>query len=363
MISMVLLSAFMTQAAVGGSVEVLTYEQAIKEAHEKNLDLKAAQARLDQAHEISRKAWAGYLPTLVASGAYTRNQYESSISLPTGYWVRTLDPNTPAGVLQSMNGPPGDPTRPPSTPPDVSNPPGNPSQDVIFPSGFETAVIQPKNQLVGQIQLTQALLVPPLWAAISTSYTAEKVAVLTVDSVQREVLFAVAQLYYGAVGLKQALAAQQWLLDTTKAHEHDAGTRVKAGAMPRISLIRAEIDRARAEQDLQRSQNALASAKIALGTMLQRQGEFDVEQPTEPTVVADEKALEEAALKDRPDVAAARASIDLAGGQKTGTWLQYLPSIFGNAVYKYANFAGFSNTNTSWALTVALVDVVGRRPA
>lgn len=340
MSSILLLSAFLAQAATTGNVEVLTYEQAIKEAHDKSLDLQAAQARLDQSSEISRKAWAAYLPTLTASGAYTRNNAEQSFSLPVGYAVRT---NLPPGVADASNASAsGSPL------------PGDPSTtEAVFPNNVVTAVIQPKNMLVGQIQLSQALLVPPLWAAINASYAAQKMAQLTVANMQREILFAVAQLYYGAVGLKQTLAAQQRLLDATRAHERDASTRVNAGAMPRIALIRAEIDRARAEQDVRRAENAFISAKIALGTMLQRQGEFDVEQPGEPTVQGDNKALEDAAMKDRPDVLAAQAGVEFADLSHNGTWLQYLPSIVGNAVYKYANFTGFSNKNYSWAVSAA----------
>ena len=62
--------------------EVITLEQALKLAGERNLDLKAAQARLRQADELSVQAWSGYLPQVVASGTYTRNQPEAT--LPAG---------------------------------------------------------------------------------------------------------------------------------------------------------------------------------------------------------------------------------------------------------------------------------------
>jgi outer membrane protein TolC len=327
------------------NLEVLTFEEAIREAHEKNLDLQAAQARLDQAQEISRKAWAGYLPSLVASGAYTRNQVEQTITLPNRYFIRTLDP----ADVGDQNGPPG-PNVPPFSP---ANPPGVPSNDIVFPGSYETFTVQPLNQFNGQVQLNQALMVPTLWSAISTAYTAEKVAKLTVENARREIMFAVAQLYYGALGLKQTLQVQQRLLEANLAHERDAKTRVNAGASPKIALIRAQIDRARSEQDVRRAELAFASAKIALATMLQRQGDFDVAQPQPPEVKVDQKALEDTALNDRPDVLAAQSSVELAKRQHTGIWLSYLPSIVGSAAYRYANFTGFTTQNFTWVATIS----------
>ncbi|MBN1960757.1 MAG: TolC family protein [Deltaproteobacteria bacterium] len=327
------------------NAEVLTYEQALIEAKSKNLNLKAAQAKLEQANEISRKAWAAYLPTITASAAYTINKEEQFTTMPTGYWIRTL----PTGAT-NPNGPNND-----------ADIPGTPSNDILFPNGAATTVLQPKKQLVGQIALTQALIVPPLLAAIKSSYASEKVAKLNVNNMQQEVLFSVAQLYYNAVGLKQALAAQQRLLVATLAHEKDAATRVKAGTMPRIALIRAEIDRARAEQDVQRAENALVSAKIALATMIQRQGNFEVVEPNDPEVKIETNNLEKSALENRLDVLAAKAGENLASIAQKSAWLQYLPSIIGSASYQYANFGGTifdTNPNAddstkSWAITIS----------
>ena len=66
----------------------LTLEDALAAAAERNLDLRAARARLRQADELSWKAWSGYLPQLTAQGTYTYNQYAAEISLPTDYYVR-----------------------------------------------------------------------------------------------------------------------------------------------------------------------------------------------------------------------------------------------------------------------------------
>lgn len=303
------------------NLPVLTLGQAIAEAHKNNLDLRIAEARLDQANEISAKVWSGYLPQITASGAYQHN----NIEIPFDF-QKIID------SIQYY----------------YPNVVPNPTAQRIPPT-----VIQPQDQVTGQIAGTQGIIVPQLWAGISNAYKARRVAELSTDAARREIMFGVTQLYYGIVGAKQGLEAQQRLLDSSLAHERDARTRVEAGAQPRIALIRAQIDRARAEQDVKRSENSLGSLKIALGTMLQHPAEFDVEEPTEPRVDSNPKALEDAARRDRPDVMAARAGLELANGQKTQTWLAYLPSLVANGAYRYANFKGFGDSNYSWFVGLA----------
>src|SRR3990172_553491 len=53
---------------------VITLDEALRIAGERNLDLRVLAAQLDQADEISWKAWSSYLPQLVASGSYTRQK-------------------------------------------------------------------------------------------------------------------------------------------------------------------------------------------------------------------------------------------------------------------------------------------------
>src|SRR4051812_21098745 len=76
--------------AVTTAGPVLTLDEALDEAHRKNLDLRAARARLEQAEQASRKAWAGYLPSITASGAYTRNSNEARVEFPVGNVVRDV---------------------------------------------------------------------------------------------------------------------------------------------------------------------------------------------------------------------------------------------------------------------------------
>lgn len=338
----VALAVVLLGAAPGSDVPVLGLDEALKVAKERNLDLKVAQARLAQAREVSRKVWAGYLPQVSVGGSYTRNSAEAKIQLPTGYYIRNV--GMPQGPVR------GDPSQP-YTP---DNPPGDQTTYILFPSGYADVVIQRQDQLGGQAQVSQALIAPVLWPAIQNAYLGEEVASLNVENGRREVLFAVAQLYYGAAGLKERVKVQQRLLEITRQHEKDAQVRVEAGAVAQAALLRAQIDRAKAEQDLKRVENSYLSAKIALAGLLDRDDRFEVDLPPAPQLPADVSGLEDAAVRDRPDVAAAKVGVRLAEGQRMVSFMKYLPNVGVSGAYRLANVSGFTGQYDSWAITLGL---------
>ncbi|MHB8876604.1 MAG: TolC family protein [Myxococcaceae bacterium] len=329
MIAATLVLVTLSQA---GAAPLLTFDDALKLAEEKNQDLKVAQARLGQAQLISRKVWANYLPQLSVAGGYTRNSTEAIFPVAVAYYVRET----------GMPGPPMDEQHP-----------GQPT--TLLAAGVAQAVsitIQPLNQWAGQAKLSQAIIAPALWPAIRASHLGEEVASLSVENARREILFGAAQLYYGAAGLKEALKVQRRILESFIAHEKDAKIRYEAGALPKVAFLRSEIDRVRAEQDLKRSENGFASTKSALSTLLDREGDFDVALPAEPALPADLSELSAKAAADRPDLKAARKSVDLAEVQRSGVYYQYAPNIGLNAQFQIANLTGFTGEQATWTVGV-----------
>src|SRR6476661_8422877 len=154
---------------VSAATPVLTLDEALQAARDNNLDLKVAKARLEQSALLTRRAWAGYLPTVSVSGSYIRNSNEAVVALPGG--------------------------------PEI--------------------VIQPFNQFAGQAEVRQALIAPSLWPAIRSSGIAEDVAELSTENARREVLCAVAQAYFGAASFQEAIRAAQFLLEVNTARESD----------------------------------------------------------------------------------------------------------------------------------------------
>ncbi|HEX7623173.1 MAG TPA: TolC family protein, partial [Anaeromyxobacteraceae bacterium] len=220
---------------------------------------------------------------------------------------------------------------------------------------FLNVLIQKQNQLAAQIQATQALFAPQAWFGIAAARAGERQASDTVESARRDVLFGVAQVYYGAAGAKQVVTIQERQLSIALDHERDAKVRYDAGAAPKITLLRAQIDRTRAEQDFKRAQNTYQSAKVALATLLDRErADFEVEVPASPPLPENSEALRDEAPRARPDVQAAQEQVTVSENNQRGTLTRYLPTLGAFGRYQYANASGFTGNTTSWAIGLAL---------
>jgi outer membrane protein TolC len=312
----------------------LSIDEALEQALRANLDLKIARARLAQAETASAQAWSGYLPQVTGSGAYTYNELEATISLPIGYDIQD------SGAVI----PPTDPSAP-----------GTPTSYFLHPQGFVEATVQKQHQWTAIVEARQALFVPELWAVIRNAYRIETSAQLGVEGARRAILFATAQAYYGVASLRSLVEASERLLEIARRQERDAQIRLRAGTIARVGLVRAEIDRARAEQDLRRARNAYLSAKIALAGLLDRDDlAFEVAE-TPPVEIADGLlVLEERALRERTDVRAAAVAREIAVGERSRVVARYLPSLAAFGQYQWANVGGFTGESDQWAAGVGL---------
>jgi outer membrane protein TolC len=285
--------------------QTLTLEDALKRADEVNLDLKAAQARVTQAKANVWKAWSGHLLQIGAAGSYTFN--DAKVSLPL------LIPAA-GGNFVTME-----------------------------------AVIQPWNQLGAQVQATQVLVAPQLWFAIQSAYRAEDAVVYSVENARREVLFGVAQAYYAVASLKRLVDVSQQLYEIAERQSKDAGIRYKAGTVAKVAKLRADMDFARADQDLLRSRNSYQSAKLSLAILLDRQPDFEVVEPPEPALPADVSGLESGALDNRPDVKAARMMEAVYTSQRRVAAMRYLPIIAAFGRFTYADPPGLTGQKEATA--------------
>jgi outer membrane protein TolC len=313
--------------------KVLTFREAIDSARTQNLDIQQLDARVQAARQLTWKAWSAYLPQVNAGGQTVRNQYEVSFDLPSGYWVRDMG---------SQQGPSGG-----------GDVPGNPTNFIVYPSGMTSSVVQPLVQTNGQVKLTQALVAPQAMVLIANAYKAEKTIDYNIQQARRDILFGVAQLYYGVASLQELSAVQERQVVLTKERERDARVRFEAGTGTKVWLLRAEIDRAQAEEDLKRSQIDFQRARLALATALDRPDDFDIVIPESPPQPKGTN-LEQQALDLRPDVKAAAEALDLAYGERTRIYMQYLPSIGAFGAYSYATTGTFTPNSFSWQIGLGL---------
>lgn len=289
------------------SLPILTLAQAMDEAQKNNTTLEKARTQLSQAELYSRKAWASYLPQITLAASLTHN------SDPTATVNQQPIMATDA-ITQQMGGP-----------------------YLISVASSDYSMEVGKNVFGAQVSFQQALIVPQLWAAIRNTYIAERVVNLTVENARREVLFGVSQLYISAATLKETIAVRKRMLANTEAHEKDARFRFEAGTIPKIQLIRAQIDTVNAQQQVLQAENNYMTAKLALATLIGRNVvDFDVETPEEvQPPEGNEEELIQRAAESRPDVVSARDSLKMAElGMKQALYA-YLPSLFFVASYQW----------------------------
>jgi len=299
------IAAAMTLGAEPGAPALLRYDDALAEALARNADLRAARARLDQARTIGWKAWAAQLPQVTATASWTRNDREVEI-----------------------------PAFPPLQPQPIA--------------------LQPLIGRSAQVQGTLPLLAPQLWLGIGAARAGQREAEWTAERARREILFGAAELYHVAVAAKLAAQVAGRQVEVAVAHEADALVRHGAGTSPRAALLRARIDRARAEQASEAARTAYDSARLALATALDRRDvDFEVALPADPAAPASAAELE-AAPRDRADVRAAEAGQEAAGRARAALRASYLPSLGAFARGQWQDPAGLSGQQRSWSAGLVL---------
>jgi len=321
-----------------GEREVLTLEAAIAQAEKSSLDLEVLRARAAQAETISAKVWSAYLPQLSVAGGYTYNNTAAELMMPTAEAIRDM-------------GVPIDP--------EGEDLPGAPTPYVSVPYGFESLEIQKQHAFAAQAQLSQAIFAPTLWTAGRVAGLSERISELNIENARREVLFAVTQSFYAVATMQESVKVTEALLKVAADHERDAQLQVETGTAPRLTLLRAQLDRSRAEQDLVRAQTNLVSARLALATLLNRRADFEVAPPPEPEVPADLERgevlrLANEAIERRPDIAALSVQRDVAQIQHGQSWFKYLPTIGLSANYSIQNAAGFTGRPDNWNVGLGL---------
>lgn len=168
---------------------VITLDEALQVAGERNLNLKALSAQLNQAGEITWKALSLYLPQVTVGASYTR---QDEVHLP------------------------------------LAIPAGNPDASGAFSTFYLDPVEFQRKDLLGvQANATQTLFSARLYFAIRGAKESQHAAVKSLENGRRQVLFGVARAYYAAASLKEALGVTGRLLE-----DRPAPGKGRAGALP-----------------------------------------------------------------------------------------------------------------------------------
>ena len=288
---------------------VLPLAEALRLAREQAPDLAVARERVEQARNNVQRAWATLQPTLTATGTYTHN------SLPA--LIFTFDPVQGFGTKEGS-----------------------------------------KNTEAGTLVFAWNLFNLRAFPALTSAKQLVDVAALTEAQQRRELLLAVASTYYSGVALRELAGVAFQQARATHDHARDALARFEAGLVQRSAALRARIDALRADQETQRALFSYASAKSQLAALFDRHDTaFELAAPERaPEEVRGAfRELMEKALRERPEMAAARANEEIAARLKTDAWEQFAPTLALTGTGRYNNPATtFTGDKTTWAVALAL---------
>jgi outer membrane protein TolC len=288
-----------------GEVPELTLSDALAELERQNLTLAQARARADEAEAIAREAAAPLLPSVAATGSYTRNRDELALGLP------------------------GQPAR------------------LIQPLEAWTAT--------GAARLGFSL---QSWFDLGAARGGSRAARAGVEATRREVRAAFETAAYRLLGIEELVRASEEAVASANELARSAERRRAAGTAPPLDLLRAQTEQVRRESDLARARSDLEGARLALGVLLGRPGPVRVVVPeveaSPPTPWPSPPVLVEEALARRPEISAQRALVEAAESQVRSANARLVPQLSASAAHSVQDVPFPTGEDVSWRMGLDL---------
>jgi len=241
----------------------LTLEEALAEVDRQNPSLEQARARAREALAVVRQAEAPLLPTLAASGGFTRNSSEAVFLRPTG----------PGG-------------------------------------SFESVYIQPLEAWSGGGTLRLPLVIPDAWFSLAASREASRSASASADATRLTVRATLLQTAWAAWAGEEIVAASERAVAVARDQAEGARRQARAGTATTLSVLQAETSLVRRESDLVAARSETSRARIAVGVLLGRPEPVRIAMPpAPPPQLLDVAAFSREAAERRPELAAQAALV------------------------------------------------------
>lgn len=324
-----LLSAALGTGLAHGA-EPVDLREALVAVERANPTLAAAEASLQIARVAPRRAWAAYLPSVVASGTYTRNSAVAELAFP----------DFAAGfeLVETPSGP------------------------TLVPRRIETLEVQKENQLGFQLQAQQAVLAPSAIPAIGAARAGVRAAEWGTEDVRRQLLFATAEVFYAAVALEEAVQVTEEHVRLFAQHLRAAEVAYQAGTAPELAVMRARTDLQGAERDLVRAQR---DQQTMLGQLAQLMGREEADIVVVPPaelqsllegqgVGEEPEVVVERALRLAPSQRSLQARVEAAEKQHTAALASFLPNVGVGFTYTASNATGFSGQKDYWTASATV---------
>jgi outer membrane protein len=303
-------------ASLAAQPQRITFPDAVQRALGRNPSVLVALEEISRAHGIMREVRSGAIPTLNATGVYTRLDADRTTV------AATLDPNNV-----------------------VSN---------------QVRTVQPRDSWIGSLQLAVPLIAPQRW--VQWAHAAEQVDVarLSAEDVRRQVGVTTARTYVSVLAAHRLVEANQHAADNARDHLEDAKARLAVGSGNRLDLVRASQELATSESLLQAALTALIRTQETLGVLVGSDAPLDTTDDMQfPPMPAPAEAIDDAEQR-RADIQAQRKRAQAAQHVVRDSYADYLPFLTGIAQPFASSYSSLTSPTSGWqaqlVLTLPLYD-------
>ena len=254
--------------AEGPGPERVTLPEAVKRALARNPSVTSAQAEIDRADALIRQARAGYYPTLIGNGSYTRLDSDRRVN-------------------------------------------GN--------------VVGTHDQVAGNVQLTMPLVAPQAWAQKWRADSNRRVAGSTSADVRRQIAVAAARAYLAVVAQHRVIVVNENAAAAAKAHFDYAHARLQGGIGRSIDEVRAEQELRSDEVQVEAAQAGLTRVREALGVLVGADAAVDTADDVALGATPSLDAALDEARSRRVDIKAVESHLAATQRLVLDEWVYYAP--------------------------------------
>ena len=290
-------------------MRALTLDQALAELDSQSPTLVQVRSRVADARALATQARVPLVPTVVASGGYTRNSADARVDF-SGTPLASLHP----GAL------------------------------VIQPLGVWS--------VAGTVRVP--LVIPNAWADWSAAERAADAAVATAESARMQLRASLAEAAWAAAAAEEIVAVSERAVSVAEEHQRSAARNVAAGTEAPLSVLKAETEVVKRQSDLAQARANCERSHLALGVLLGKPEPTRVLLSSElgSEAARGVESLVAEALLSRPEIAAQAAQIRAAQAQKNSARLRWLPQISGSGAVFAADVPYPTGKKEGWRLTL-----------
>lgn len=322
---------------------VLTLEDALARASERNFDLRIAREKVVQQEAQVRRAWSFLLPQVSLGGTYTFNCTfggRDSVADCSDQTIELISEDqldqqvllygSLGEIMSQVAALEQDPARQEQLREQARGLFGAADAIEKQKGEIEPIVVQPAHVFGGSLQVTMPLFNGRALPLLQNAYSAVDAVELATSQARNALLLAVTRAYYTAAAAKKMLAIAEHQRDSATRHRDAVKSRVELEALPPLSLRRAELDVIRAEQALRNAEAGYRAAVAGVGQLAGIQRHFDVVEPPAAPRVDTSAGAEELitrAYSGRPDLRAQKVALQVAERARLDAWMMFLPSV------------------------------------